>query len=27
MFGAEEQFDYSSTTTPATPEPAGVAGS
>ncbi len=26
MFGAEEQFDYSSTTTPATPEPAGVAG-
>jgi len=26
MFGAEEQFDYSSTTAPATPEPAGVAG-
>jgi hypothetical protein len=26
MFGAEEEFDYSSTTTPATPEPA-VAGS
>jgi hypothetical protein len=26
MFGAEEQFDYSSTTTPATPEPAGVNG-
>ena len=26
MFGAEEQFDYSSTTTPATPAPAGVAG-
>lgn len=26
MFGAEEHFDYSSTTTPATPEPAGVAG-
>jgi uncharacterized membrane protein YccC len=26
MFGAEEQFDYSSTTTPATPEPAAVAG-
>lgn len=26
MFGAEEQFDYSSTTTPATPEPAGVSG-
>lgn len=25
LFGAEEQFDYSSTTTPATPEPAGVA--
>jgi hypothetical protein len=24
MFGAEEQFDYSSTTAPATPEPAGV---
>jgi len=27
LFGAEEQFDYTSTTTPATPEPAGVAGS
>jgi hypothetical protein len=26
LFGAEEQFDYSSTTTPASPEPAGVAG-
>jgi hypothetical protein len=26
MFGAEEQFDYSSTTTPASPEPAGVSG-
>jgi hypothetical protein len=26
MFGAEEQFDYSSTTTPASPEPAGVTG-
>jgi ferric-dicitrate binding protein FerR (iron transport regulator) len=26
MFGAEEEFDYSSTTAPATPEPAGVAG-
>jgi len=25
MFGPEEQFDYSSTTAPATPEPAGVA--
>jgi hypothetical protein len=25
LFGAEEQFDYSSTTTPATPEPASVA--
>jgi hypothetical protein len=25
LFGAEEQFDYSSTTSPATPEPAGVA--
>jgi len=25
LFGAEEQFDYSSTTTPATPEPVGVA--
>jgi len=25
MFGAEEEFDYTSTTTPATPEPAGVA--
>jgi ferric-dicitrate binding protein FerR (iron transport regulator) len=24
MFGAEEEFDYTSTTTPATPEPAGV---
>jgi hypothetical protein len=24
MFGAEEQFDYSSTTAPASPEPAGV---
>ena len=24
LFGAEEQFDYSSTTTPATPQPAGV---
>ena len=24
MFGAEEQFDYSSTTAPATPEPAGA---
>jgi hypothetical protein len=24
LFGAEEEFDYSSTTTPATPEPAGV---
>jgi hypothetical protein len=24
LFGAEEQFDYSSTTAPATPEPAGV---
>ncbi|HLL92161.1 MAG TPA: hypothetical protein VK252_04415 [Solirubrobacteraceae bacterium] len=27
MFGAEEEFDYSSTTTPAEPAPAGVAGS
>ncbi len=27
LFGAEEEFDYSSTTTPATPAPAGVAGS
>jgi len=26
MFGAEEEFDYSSTTTPSTPAPAGVAG-
>jgi len=25
MFGAEEQFDYTSTTTPETPAPAGVA--
>ena len=25
LFGSEEQFDYSSTTAPATPEPAGVA--
>ncbi len=25
LFGAEEQFDYSSTTAPPTPEPAGVA--
>ncbi len=25
LFGAEEQFDYSSTTAPATPQPAGVA--
>jgi hypothetical protein len=24
LFGAEEQFDYSSTTAPVTPEPAGV---
>src|SRR5579871_210660 len=24
LFGAEEEFDYSSTTTPASPEPAGV---
>lgn len=24
LFGAEEQFDYSSTTAPATPEPAGA---
>jgi hypothetical protein len=24
LFGAEEQFDYSSTTAPASPEPAGV---
>ncbi len=27
LFGAEEEFDYSSTTTPATPAPAAVAGS
>jgi hypothetical protein len=27
MFGAEEEFDYTSTTTPATPAPAGVSGS
>jgi hypothetical protein len=27
MFGAEESFDYTSTTTPETPAPAGVAGS
>jgi uncharacterized protein with von Willebrand factor type A (vWA) domain len=27
MFGAEEEFDYSSTTAPATPAPAAVAGS
>ncbi len=27
MFGAEEEFDYSSTTAPETPAPAGVAGS
>lgn len=27
LFGAEEEFDYSSTTTPATPAPAGVGGS
>lgn len=27
LFGAEEEFDYSSTTAPATPAPAGVAGS
>jgi hypothetical protein len=26
LFGAEEQFDYTSTTAPATPAPAGVAG-
>jgi hypothetical protein len=26
LFGAEEEFDYSSTTTPATPAPASVAG-
>jgi hypothetical protein len=26
LFGAEEEFDYSSTTMPATPAPAGVAG-
>jgi hypothetical protein len=26
LFGAEEEFDYSSTTAPATPAPAGVAG-
>jgi hypothetical protein len=27
LFGAEEEFDYTSTTAPATPAPAGVAGS
>jgi len=27
LFGAEEQFDYSSTTTPAQPAPAGVSAS
>ena len=27
LFGAEEEFDYSSTTAPATPAPAAVAGS
>jgi hypothetical protein len=27
LFGAEEEFDYSSTTTPVEPAPAGVAGS
>ena len=27
LFGAEEEFDYSSTTTPATPEPAVATGS
>ena len=27
LFGAEEEFDYTSTTTPATPAPAAVAGS
>jgi hypothetical protein len=27
LFGAEEEFDYSSSTTPATPAPAAVAGS
>jgi len=27
LFGAEEEFDYSSTTAPETPAPAGVAGS
>jgi len=26
LFGAEEEFDYSSTTAPETPEPVGVAG-
>jgi hypothetical protein len=26
LFGAEEEFDYTSTTTPGTPAPAGVAG-
>lgn len=26
LFGAEEEFDYTSTTTPATPAPAGVGG-
>jgi hypothetical protein len=27
LFGAEEEFDYTSTTTPSTPAPASVAGS
>lgn len=27
LFGAEEEFDYTSTTAPGTPAPAGVAGS
>ena len=27
LFGAEEEFDYSTTTAPETPAPAGVAGS
>ncbi len=27
LFGAEEEFDYSPTTAPETPAPAGVAGS
>jgi ferric-dicitrate binding protein FerR (iron transport regulator) len=27
LFGAEEEFDYTTTTTPETPAPAGVAGS